>query len=150
MSSTIDDRGERGQILVIFAASLLVIFGIAALVFDGGMMLLEKRDQQNAADASALAGARFLPGNQDKANGRALAVAAANGYTAGAGDVKVDVSFPTANRVRVTIANTRPSFFAGIFGMDSFDVASSALATNESRPSGPFALLSLNESLCVA
>ena len=33
---------------------------MAALAFDVGMMLVERRDQQNAADAAALAGARFV------------------------------------------------------------------------------------------
>ena len=33
---------------------------IAALAFDVGLMVLERRDQQNAADAAALAGARYV------------------------------------------------------------------------------------------
>ena len=48
--------------LAIFALSLVTIVIVAALAFDTGMMLLEKRDQQNAADAAALAGARYLVG----------------------------------------------------------------------------------------
>ena len=55
MSSTTDARRDRGQVLAIFALSLVTIVIVAALAFDTGMMLLEKRDQQNAADAAALA-----------------------------------------------------------------------------------------------
>src|SRR5688500_365448 len=40
LSLITDSHGERGQILVMVAAGLLVIFGVAALVFDGGIMLL--------------------------------------------------------------------------------------------------------------
>ena len=59
MSSTIDRR-ERGQVLVLFAGGLVGILAIAALVFDVGQNLLERREQQNASDAAALAGARWL------------------------------------------------------------------------------------------
>ena len=154
MLSTTDPRkplrNQRGQALLLFAAALTALIGAGALAFDTGMMMLEKRTQQNAADAGSLAGARFLPGNHDKALARALAVVATNGYTTGDGDVKVDVTFPTANNIRVTVGNSQPSFFAALFGMDAFAIESTAVSTNESRPSGPFALLSLNETLCVA
>ena len=43
-----------------FAGSVLVLLTVAALAFDVGMMLLERRDEQNAADAAALAGARYV------------------------------------------------------------------------------------------
>ena len=54
-------RAERGQILVIFAGGFLMICLIAALVFDVGQNLLDRRTEQNAADAAALAGARYFP-----------------------------------------------------------------------------------------
>jgi uncharacterized membrane protein len=37
-----------------------VLLIVAALAFDVGSMYLERRDQQNAADAAALAGARYV------------------------------------------------------------------------------------------
>ncbi len=60
MSSTTERSEERGQILVLFAVALAVLFLAAALAFDIGMVVLERRDQQNAADAAALAGARYV------------------------------------------------------------------------------------------
>jgi uncharacterized membrane protein len=51
---------ERGQVLVLFAGGVVVLLTVAALAFDVGMMLLERRDEQNAADAAALAGARYI------------------------------------------------------------------------------------------
>lgn len=150
MSSTTSAQSERGQILVIFAASLLVIFGIAALVFDGGLMLLEKRDQQNAADAAAIAGARFLPGDRASARAQAEAIATENGFTDGVGNQSVTVTFPSSGRIAVDIDNTRDSFFAGIWGIVEHDVGSRAVAVNESRPLGPFGILTLEEDDCDA
>jgi Flp pilus assembly protein TadG len=134
---------QRGQALVIFALAGMVLIGTAAMAFDTGMILLEKRTQQNAADAAALAGARFLPGNQWAAQKQAFSVATANGFNDGSGDVTVNVSFPSNGQIRVSIANERAPIFARVFGIDSWDVGSTAVATNESRPSGPFALLAL-------
>ena len=49
MLSTTDRRpAERGQILVIFAGGFLLICLIAALVFDVGQNLLDRRAEQNA------------------------------------------------------------------------------------------------------
>jgi Flp pilus assembly protein TadG len=49
-------RAARGQILVIFAVSAVALFGILALAFDGGRVLMEQRSLQNAADGAALTG----------------------------------------------------------------------------------------------
>lgn len=50
----------RGQVLVIFALFLLVLFGAAALTIDYGTWLKARRDYQNVADPAALAGSVFL------------------------------------------------------------------------------------------
>jgi hypothetical protein len=150
LSSTTDTRSERGQILVIFAGSLLVLFGIAALVFDGGLMLLEKRDQQNAADAAAIAGARFLPTSQAAAEAEAREVATLNGFTDGVNDQLVFVTFPSSGRIAVRIEDVTPSFFAGIWGIFEHDVASRAVAVNEDRALGPFGILTLEDHDCSA
>jgi hypothetical protein len=57
---SIRPRDERGQILVIVAAGLLVIVAMVGLVIDGGHAWAKQRDTQNAADASALGGATVL------------------------------------------------------------------------------------------
>ena len=48
-------RDPRGQVLVLFALSLVFIMGAAGLAFDVGRFYSEKRFLQNAADAGALA-----------------------------------------------------------------------------------------------
>ena len=70
MSSTTDARRERGQILVLFAGAIVVLLIVAALAFDVGMILVERRDQQNAADAAALAGARYVLTDDRRGRGR--------------------------------------------------------------------------------
>jgi hypothetical protein len=158
LSSTTEPRSERGQILIIFAFSLLVVFGVAALVFDGGMMLLEKRTQQNAADAAALAGARFLPGNSAAASSAAFDVATTNGFTNGLNGQTVTVNIPPTSGafagrsgfIEVLIDAEKPSFFAGIWGIIAHDVGSRAVSANETQPLGPFALLSLDPHGCEA
>ena len=63
MSSTTERHcDERGQILVLFAGGFITICLIAALVFDVGQNLLDRRSEQNASDAAALAGARYVIG----------------------------------------------------------------------------------------
>jgi hypothetical protein len=90
LSST--TKAERGQTLVIFALSLVVILSFAALAFDVGQVLLSKRAQQDTADAAALAGARYIADPACKASPSlsnpacrpaitaALVSAASNGY----------------------------------------------------------------------
>jgi hypothetical protein len=53
-------RSETGQVLIIFALSITVIFGAAGLAFDIGRFYSERRFLQNAADAAALAAANAL------------------------------------------------------------------------------------------
>ena len=73
------DRGA-GQVLVIFALSITVLFAAAGLAFDIGRFYAERRFLQNAADAAALAGANALiqGRTQSEADVIARAVLAAN------------------------------------------------------------------------
>jgi len=66
---------QRGQALVIFAASAFVIFAVLGLVLDGSNLQLNRRKLQNAADAAAYAGAYRLPVNPDQATIDSVAVA---------------------------------------------------------------------------
>lgn len=50
-------RKENGQVLIIIVVGLIGLIGFAALAIDGGMALSDRRNDQNGADAAALAGA---------------------------------------------------------------------------------------------
>ena len=54
------ERANGGQVLVIFALSITVLFAAAGLAFDVGRFYSERRFLQNAADAAALAAANAL------------------------------------------------------------------------------------------
>ncbi|HXI81303.1 MAG TPA: pilus assembly protein TadG-related protein [Verrucomicrobiae bacterium] len=53
-------RRDAGQVLVIFALSITLLFAAAGLAFDVGRFFAERRFLQNAADAAALAAANTL------------------------------------------------------------------------------------------
>jgi len=52
-----NQKQESGQVLVILALVLVGLLGFAALVIDGGTIFADRRFDQSAADASAVAGA---------------------------------------------------------------------------------------------
>ncbi|TMD41764.1 MAG: hypothetical protein E6I88_06650, partial [Chloroflexi bacterium] len=86
-------RASRGQVLVIFAVAAIALFGILALAFDGGRVLMEQRNLQNAADGAALTGALDIgPGTSSSqshiakdntvyAIEKALGISFSNNYT---------------------------------------------------------------------
>jgi uncharacterized membrane protein len=155
LSSTTDRRrDESGQILVLFAGAIVLILAGAALVFDVGQNLLDRRTEQNVSDAAALAGAQYAqgappfhgfcaaaPGGNQAVPGR-VPVAAESGYVDGTDGrhVRVDVPpvFPSTfagipNHVQVTISSERPSFFAGVLGMANQNVWSGRRGENRWR-----------------
>jgi hypothetical protein len=150
---------ERGQVLAIFAFGLVGILAIAALVFDVGQNLFERRKQQDAADAAALAGARYMSVTACRLNptqascssavAAAVELAVQHGYTA----AQVAVNVPpdagsrfsgTAGHIQVTITSDRGSYFAGVLGLTTFRVSAQAVAANIDRYPLPFSLLSMN------
>ncbi|MHB8440127.1 MAG: pilus assembly protein TadG-related protein [Acidimicrobiales bacterium] len=53
-------RRDRGQLVPIFALSLVLIITLVGLVIDGGNAWSQRRQAQNAADLAALAGTRSI------------------------------------------------------------------------------------------
>ena len=53
-------RDQRGQVLVIVAGGFIGLAAIAALVLEGGTVMLNRRDAQNASDLAAIAGTRVV------------------------------------------------------------------------------------------
>ena len=129
----------------------LIVTGLmlaGALAFDVGLVMLERRDQQNAADAAALAGARELP-NAATARRRPDPIATANGFTQAVDSATVSVG-ATSTRIVVTITRPVASYFANLVGIANFNVSSTAVAVSlQDQP--PFAALTaLNPHACGA
>jgi Flp pilus assembly protein TadG len=65
-------RGERGQVIVMCALSLLILLLFAGLAIDFGLAYLTKADLGKAVDAAALTGARYVAGGQTTAQNMAI------------------------------------------------------------------------------
>lgn len=124
--------GESGTILPIVAASLLVLLGMAAFAIDLGWLWLNGSRIQNAADNASTAGVAFMPLASGEllagsdAYLRAIETAAANDYESG-----VTPALTTKEtELRVEITDTVPTFFMGLFGVDSVTMRRYAVAEN--------------------
>lgn len=137
---------ERGQVLVVFAMSLLILVGITGLSVDAGGAFAQRRDQQTAADLASLAAANdyLLNGNETAAIARARAVTAENGFTDGANGSVVDVGVDTSNGVEVTVTidAQHPNTFLGVVGFPFWTVSTSAASLagfpDSAEGAGPF------------
>lgn len=149
-----------------FAGGILTLLTVAALAYDVGLMLLERRDQQNAADAAALAGARYIfeadcvepAWTCTKARAAATQVALVNGFDDADPSETVVVHIPAINGrydglpnfVEVDIDSVRPSIFAGVIGRGTWPVGVFAVATNDNDLTFPFSMLALDPEACKA
>ncbi len=114
---------ERGQIVVIFALGIIVFVGLAAVVVDVSWYWANTLRMQRAADAAALAGVVYLPGNPALAISTARAEAVKNGYTDGVGGVAVTpIQDPQdSRRMRVTVSGPVNTYFARVLGLTSLN-----------------------------
>lgn len=128
---------ERGQILPMVVIGLVVMISMVGLIIDGGAILLNRRNAQNAADAGAMAGARILC-NQTVFNESAVQAAVTQYVTTENHASVYDWEITTANlnntpglkrgEVVVTAEITQQSFFTGIFGQDAYIAKATAAA----------------------
>ncbi|HYK99024.1 MAG TPA: pilus assembly protein TadG-related protein, partial [Candidatus Acidoferrales bacterium] len=115
---------------IVVALLLTVLLGFLGLVADVGWLQLSLSRTQKAADAAALAGAPYLPGNVAGAVTAARDEASKNGYTDGANGVTVAASQDAANPnlLDVTIGAPVRTFFARLFGVTQFASSRNAKA----------------------
>ena len=116
----------KGQIIVLFALGLLALIALAALVLDGGMLFLNRRTAQAAADAGALAGARALcyEGSEETAINTAIQFATTeNGGSTATASIDAD-----SGDIVVDVTMNQSSFFARVFNIDTLNVPATASA----------------------
>jgi Flp pilus assembly protein TadG len=154
-------NSESGQALVFTALGLVCLLGFVGLGVDMGMLRYEKRLQQTAADAAAIAAATNLTLGGVQAAG--LTASGANGFTdntgggacansnnAAVGDINVTicngpqaltingVAVPAGphngnlNYVEAVVTVVQPTYFMKIFGKNKETVIARAVATNYS------------------
>jgi uncharacterized membrane protein len=141
-------EGRPGVVLVLACIAVAVILGCLALSLDGGALMSERRKEQAAADATALAAACDLYENYwtnfgaDPANTAlksAVITAKANGYVNNGNTVKVAIIMPPATGrwagvrgyVEVVIETKQARGFSRMFGSDSNKVSARAVAIGQ-------------------
>jgi Flp pilus assembly protein TadG len=138
---------EEGQILVLFALATVVIIGMVGLVLDGGGAFAQRRDEQNAVDLAALAGANaYLNTSGTVATRTAAAQAAAvasatrNGYTNGVNGTVLPTPTVTLLQsgatVLVNLTATHVNSFARVLGATSWNVSVTATAISGTADTG--------------
>lgn len=141
--STSPDRrreSERGQLLVVFALAMVALIAMVGLIIDGGDTALQKRDQQNVADAAAMAAGYAYVNDVDEV-AAAQAVAAANGYVDGSSSTIVNVNVGT-DSITVTVSRPHRNYFSGIVGFGSWDVTAEA-TVEAGVPNGSYGAMPL-------
>ena len=136
-------RGQRGQVLAIFAGSIVLFVGILAVVIDVSWYWSNSLRVQRAADAAALAGVIALPGNVPNAQALAYAESKKNGYPNLVGGVVVTPTQDGNNprQLDVTVSAPVNTFFMRLFGITTITATRSAkaifvLARADGQPPG--------------
>ena len=138
--------GNRGQVIIVFVLSLLVLLGFAALAIDVGYMYSVRNDLQRSADSGALAGAYVFhdggwvsgpvpPSLRTKAESRARNFATRDPVGA-APLANAAISFPydtdpspsKVNQITVTVQDNVNLFFAGVIGSPTVTLTATATA----------------------
>ncbi|MBF6604318.1 MAG: hypothetical protein IVW53_01870 [Chloroflexi bacterium] len=120
---------SRGQVIVMFAGGLIFFIGLMAIVVDISWYWANTLRVQRAADAAALAGAVYLPGDVSSAKSYAIAEATKNGYTTGGG-IAVTPAQDTLDprQLDVTVSAPVGTFFMRVFGIDTITASRMAKA----------------------
>lgn len=122
-------KNEDGVISILFALSLMVLLGFAALGVDVVVLHLKQTELQNAADAGALAGAQDL----DEVND-AISTAENFAVLNGAERANTTVTTPyngNANLIEVVCTMNVENSFAKVLGITDTDVYARAVAQRE-------------------
>lgn len=121
---------QRGQVMVLFALTLIIFIGGLLLGVDLIHLRAEAENAQRAANAAALAGVVFLPDYPNNALYRAREEAARNGFIDGQqGHTVTPALMPGyGGRLKVTITEPVPLFFGGAFGLGPQTISRSATA----------------------
>ncbi|HSS62749.1 MAG TPA: TadG family pilus assembly protein [Candidatus Limnocylindrales bacterium] len=149
-------RRQGGQAVVLIALMIVVLIGAIGLAVDGGLGYYYNNLSERAAGAAALSGVVFMPGqftpaqaipaaSGNDATDRALAEARRNGIDAngpitcagiscqasGPSGVTITVSQVAGfdNKLQVTVTRSVFTFFMGLFGIPSYNVGRTAIAT---------------------
>jgi Flp pilus assembly protein TadG len=140
---------RRGSVSVVVALTLPIVLGVAALGLDAGLLYLQRRQAQSAADAGALAGAYALSNGSSfsTAQSAAIAVGSQNGITITASQVTEPAQYVAGSAIAVTVTSTKPRAFSAIWGAGTMSATASATAFAQTSINGFQGSGSLSASL---
>jgi Flp pilus assembly protein TadG len=159
-------RHRRGNAMAVTGVCLILIMGVMALVFDGGLLMAERRRAQSVSDAAALAAAYSLYNNYATNKGLdpngtaaklARQIASDNGYTNDGDTSTVTVNIPPltgsfkgkSGYAEVNVQYNQQRCFSGIWGSSTISVTGRSVARGISSPASP-AILLLDPSMAKA
>ena len=142
-------RGDqRGAVAIVVAASMVGLIGVTGLAVDVGIAFDRQAQLQASTDAAALAGAQSI-----NVGSGGTAISTATSYSAVTGNKNANPNFSvtmgsgypvlkcltttgvtrngpdSANAIEVKQQATVPTFFARIFGIDSWNFSATSLAS---------------------
>jgi Flp pilus assembly protein TadG len=122
-------REDSGYIAIATAIVMPVVLGLSAFTIDVGNWYVQADKIQRAADAAALAGVTYLPGDLAAAKRQALATALANGYTNdGTTIVDPEPVSGNPNQLQVTITTVVDNTFGKLLGLDTEKLIRTSIA----------------------
>jgi uncharacterized membrane protein len=133
-------RGEKGQVALVFIASMVIIIAAMALLIDGGRYLVMRNQARMMADAAAISGAGIL-NVREAGSGNfilddiAAELAASNNFELNDvdspeyADFSLDDVNVQGNRIWVTVTGRSTPLFGAQWGLNySATIVSSARA----------------------
>lgn len=129
MLRTLHRGRESGQTLIVAALVMAVLMGFTALAIDVGLFLEERRDNQNDADAMALAGVQYLPDFPALAVNAARDWGVKNGVAAGdIEEIEVQSKHVANDSIHVELETEFGWIFGRVLGKTSSGVPARATA----------------------
>jgi hypothetical protein len=125
-------RFGRGQVLIVFSLALPVLIASLALGADVAALYFNWVQLQKAADAAALAGANYLPGDPAQAQTVAKSNAAVNGIAAG--EIVSTQVAPDDLSITITLRRNVVEQFARMVGIQNANVSTAATAGLQPNP----------------
>ncbi len=133
-------RDRAGASAILVALSLPVLIGFVGLGVETGVWYLEKRELQEAADSAALAGAREFAANNATQTAMLAAATTAVSKSGFSGVTPVINQPPSTglfatggtyadpNAVEAIVTETYSTYFVSLFGLNSVDITTRAVA----------------------
>jgi Flp pilus assembly protein TadG len=126
-------RDEKGLVLVYSGMTLTMLVGLGGFAVDVGNWYLQAQRLQRSADAAALAGSVYLPGDASTARSVAQSTLDANVTRAGSTTIGQREGHPT--QLSVSVSKNVRSYFVQLVGLESLDLTRNAVG--EYRPYVP-------------